>query len=70
MGSANDGAVRDGRQADALRAFQRLRERLVDELGLEPSRELVDLEARMVRQEPLEHDRPGRSSAARSTPER
>ena len=35
---------RDGRQADALRAFQRLRGLLADELGIEPSRELVELE--------------------------
>ena len=43
---------RSGRQADALRAYQRLRERLVDELGIEPSRELVELEAAVLR-----HDR-------------
>ncbi len=43
---------RDGRQADALRAFQRVRRILADELGIEPSRELVELEAQMVRQEP------------------
>jgi predicted ATPase/DNA-binding SARP family transcriptional activator len=42
---------RDGRQADALRAFQRLRQTLGEELGIEPSRELVELDARMVRQE-------------------
>src|SRR5262249_54337692 len=42
---------RDGRQADALRAFQRLREVLGNELGIEPSRELVELDARIVRQE-------------------
>jgi predicted ATPase/class 3 adenylate cyclase len=43
----------DGRQADALRAFQRLRRHLGDELGIEPSRALVELEARIVRQEDL-----------------
>src|SRR5262249_21541983 len=42
---------RDGRQADALRAYKRLRGTLGNELGIEPSRELADLEARIVRQE-------------------
>jgi predicted ATPase/DNA-binding SARP family transcriptional activator len=41
----------DGRQAEALRAYQRLRRTLGDELGIEPSRELVELEASMVRQD-------------------
>jgi predicted ATPase/DNA-binding SARP family transcriptional activator len=41
----------DGRQAEALRAFQRLRRTLGDELGIEPSREIVELEASIVRQE-------------------
>ncbi|HEV2361842.1 MAG TPA: AfsR/SARP family transcriptional regulator, partial [Acidimicrobiales bacterium] len=44
---------RAGRQADALRAYQRLREGLVDGLGVEPSRELVDLEAAILRQDPV-----------------
>ena len=35
---------RAGRQADALRAFARLRSTLADELGVEPSPELVALE--------------------------
>jgi predicted ATPase/class 3 adenylate cyclase len=43
----------DGRQADALRAFQRLRQYLGDELGIAPSRDIVELEARIVRQEDL-----------------
>ncbi|MEL7156487.1 MAG: BTAD domain-containing putative transcriptional regulator [Actinomycetota bacterium] len=40
---------RQGRQADALRAFQRARRHLADELGLEPGPGLVDLEQRILR---------------------
>ncbi|MEX2623926.1 MAG: BTAD domain-containing putative transcriptional regulator [Acidimicrobiia bacterium] len=39
---------RDGRQADALRAFQRTRDYLLEELGVDPSRELADLEERIL----------------------
>jgi predicted ATPase/DNA-binding SARP family transcriptional activator len=42
---------RSGRQADALRAFGRLREVLVEELGIEPSRELAELETSILRQD-------------------
>ena len=40
-----------GRQADALAAYQRIRARLVDELGLEPGPRLRELERQV-----LEHD--------------
>ena len=43
---------RSGRQADALRAYQRLRTILGDELGLEPSLALTSLEAAILRHEP------------------
>lgn len=43
---------RTGRQAEALRTFQRLREELGSELGIEPSRELVDLEEAILLQKP------------------
>jgi DNA-binding SARP family transcriptional activator len=43
---------RSGRQAGALAAFQRARSRLVDDLGLEPGRELCDLERAVLRQAP------------------
>ena len=42
---------RSGRQADALRAYQRVTRVLAEELGVEPSRELSELEQRV-----LEHD--------------
>lgn len=40
-----------GSQADALRAYQRLRAMLGDELGISPSRELVMLEGAILRQD-------------------
>ena len=43
---------RSGRQADALRAYQRLRDVLGDELGLEPSPELRQLESAVLRHDP------------------
>jgi predicted ATPase/DNA-binding SARP family transcriptional activator len=43
---------RSGRQAEALRAYQRLRQLLGDELGIDPSPELVALEASILRHEP------------------
>lgn len=41
-----------GRQAEALRAFQALRRRLADELGIQPGSELVRLEERILLQDP------------------
>jgi predicted ATPase/DNA-binding SARP family transcriptional activator len=43
---------RCGRQADALRAFQDARNRLIDELGIEPGAELRRLEAGVLAQDP------------------
>src|SRR6478735_2027995 len=43
---------RAGRQADALDAFQAARTRLSDELGLEPSRKLQELQAAVFAQDP------------------
>src|SRR3954471_638291 len=44
---------RSGRQADALAAYRAARRALVDDLGLEPSRELRDLEAAMLAHDPV-----------------
>ncbi|MBA3246317.1 MAG: winged helix-turn-helix domain-containing protein, partial [Actinobacteria bacterium] len=55
---------RSGRQADALDAYRRARRELVDELGLEPGRDLQQLERRILSQAP-ELDRPrGRAPGA------
>ena len=43
---------RAGRQAEALEAYQETRRALVDELGIDPSQELQDLERRILRQDP------------------
>lgn len=43
---------RSGRQADALRAYREISGRLDDELGLQPGRELRDLEAKILRHDP------------------
>jgi predicted ATPase/DNA-binding SARP family transcriptional activator len=43
---------RSGRQADALRSYQRLRQVLAEELGINPSPRLVALEDAILRQDP------------------
>jgi DNA-binding SARP family transcriptional activator len=57
---------RCGRQADALRAYSRLRRHLGDELGIEPSRDLVHLEEAILLQKPELDHRP-RTRAALGT---
>jgi WD40 repeat protein/DNA-binding SARP family transcriptional activator len=43
---------REGRQAEALRSYQRVREILLDELGIDPSPELASLHQRVLQQDP------------------
>ncbi len=43
---------RSGRQAEALEAYHEARRKLVEELGIEPSRALQDLEQAILRQDP------------------
>lgn len=48
------GLARQGRNAEALRAYQRLRQHLVDGLGLDPSPYLSALEQGVLAQRPIE----------------
>jgi predicted ATPase/DNA-binding SARP family transcriptional activator len=54
---------RAGRQADALACYRSAREALVEELGLEPSHELRDLEQLILRQDPSLAPASARSAA-------
>jgi DNA-binding SARP family transcriptional activator len=62
---------RSGRQADALESYRVARRRLVDEFGLEPGRELQELERAILAQDPA-LDAPARHTAreARATARR
>jgi DNA-binding SARP family transcriptional activator/tetratricopeptide (TPR) repeat protein len=48
---------RSGRQAEALRTYTRLKQVLGDELGIEPTPELADLEERILLHDPTLDDR-------------
>jgi len=58
---------RAGRQADALAAYRAARRALVDGLGIEPSRDLRDLEAAILRQAVPPPASPPQRSADRTT---
>jgi YVTN family beta-propeller protein len=60
---------RSGRQAEALDVFQAARRELVDELGIEPSQALRDLEKAILTQDPVLDARPP-SGVARPPPSR
>jgi len=64
---------RSGRQADALAVYQRTRRALADQLGVDPSQSLRDLEVAILRQDPAldvaaKPTRPGRGAAAVPVP--
>ena len=55
---------RSGRQSEALAAYRRFRDLLADELGLEPSPRLKELERRILRHDRTLDYQPVRASAA------
>ncbi|MFD6278099.1 BTAD domain-containing putative transcriptional regulator [Streptomyces sp. NPDC060209] len=57
-----------GRQSEALASYDDLRSRLVEELGVDPSRELVALHGAVLRQEPELSARTSRTAAADPAP--
>ena len=63
---------RSGRQAEALETYRNARRLLVDELGIEPGRELQELERAILRQEPSLDLAPtaGSAAAVSDAPER
>ena len=59
---------RAGRQAEALEAYRAARETLVEELGIEPSEELGELERAILRHDPDLLPRPGGAAVAPEAP--
>ncbi len=63
------GLYRSGRQGDALSALQTARQMLADELGVDPGPALVDLETKILRQDPaVEWSPPAASARPAGTP--
>jgi DNA-binding SARP family transcriptional activator len=60
---------RAGRQAEALEAYRAARETLVEELGIEPSEELGELERAILRHDPGLLPRPDGAAVAPDTPQ-
>jgi DNA-binding SARP family transcriptional activator/tetratricopeptide (TPR) repeat protein len=58
---------RDGRQAEALEAYQETRRTLIDELGIEPGTALRELEQAILRQDPS-LEAPGRPVKKKAAP--
>jgi DNA-binding SARP family transcriptional activator len=62
---------RAGRQAEALEAYRDARQALTEELGIEPGRELKELEAQILEQDPsLEPPPPSKQQPEAPVPER
>jgi predicted ATPase/DNA-binding SARP family transcriptional activator/Tfp pilus assembly protein PilF len=59
---------RSGRQADALESYRDARERLLEELGLEPSGELRELQGAILRHDPALDVEPAELRARRHLP--
>jgi DNA-binding SARP family transcriptional activator len=69
-GSLMTALYRSGRQAEALDAYQNARRALVDELGIEPSPGLQELERAILRQDPALEVASGTASRVRAAAER
>jgi DNA-binding SARP family transcriptional activator len=69
-GSLMTALYRSGRQAEALDAYQSARRALVDELGIEPSPGLQELERAILRQDPALEVASGTASRVREAGER